>query len=84
MKESILYELYNTMVEEKREVLIQKPYYQTAMRDWEAKRTGSEIDQEDGAWTREDAWGEIAFSIGVDLGIRLARELEAFGADAKP
>lgn len=84
MRESMIYTLYHAIVLKQKCRLKEKTEYQFAMRQWENKRNGSPLDQEDGASFRENVWGEIAFAVGLNTGIHLSRELEAFGWDDKP
>lgn len=77
--ESILEQLYDTMVLGNREVLRDDPEYRQALAWWEGKKDGSPIDQEDGANLREGAWGLLAFSAGLSMGLRLGLELSAAG-----
>ena len=82
MRETILYSLYHTLVLAQEKTLRETPDYQWAMQEWEKKRNGDEIDQEDGASLRERAWGELSFAAGLNAGFRLAWELEAlFGEE---
>lgn len=84
MCESMIYTLYRAIALKQKCWLKEKPEYQYAMQQWESKRNGSPLDQEDGAAHREDAWGEIAFAVGLGAGIRLSHELEALGWDDEP
>ena len=78
--ESILEQLYDTMVLGSREVLRDDPEYRQALAWWESKKDGSPIDQEDGANLRESAWGLLACSAGLSMGLRLGLELSALTA----
>lgn len=75
MLESILEEIYDTMVRARREDLRDDPDYRQALAWWEGKKDGSPIDQEDGANLRESAWGLLAFTAGLSMGLRLGLEL---------